>query len=132
MFKRRKVSFIAGAAVVMLLLAVFFGCETDTGGGGDPTDNPTGNPTGNPTDDPAKVATPTANPPTGVVQSGTAITLSTSVAGASIRYTTDGTDPTAATGTVYADNNKPATTTATIIKAIAYKDGMAASDILTA
>jgi uncharacterized repeat protein (TIGR02543 family) len=82
--------------------------------------------------DPAKVATPTATPPAGAVESGTAITLTCGTDGATIRYTTDGVAPTATTGAVYSDTSKPTITAATTIKAIAVKDGMTASDVLTA
>jgi uncharacterized repeat protein (TIGR02543 family) len=82
--------------------------------------------------DPAKVATPTATPAAGAVESGTAITLTCGTDGATIRYTTDGAAPTATTGAVYSDTAKPTITAATTIKAIAVKDGMTASDVLTA
>jgi hypothetical protein len=80
---------------------------------------------------PAKVATPTANPPTGAVASGEAITLSTATEGASIYYTTDGNAPTKSS-TLYSDSDKPKITAATTIKAIAVKTGMTDSNVLTA
>lgn len=49
--------------------------------------------------------------------------------GASIRYTTDGSDPTPTSGTVYSDPVR--ITTTTTFKAIAYKEGMTASPIGT-
>jgi hypothetical protein len=85
-----------------------------------------------PDDGPAKVVTPTANPAAGVVVSDTEITLSTSTSGADIRYTLNGTDPTSTTGTEYSASSKPTFTANTTIKAIAYKDGMTDSDVLTA
>ena len=64
------------------------------------------------------VSQPTFSPAAGAVTAGTTVTLTQASADA-IRYTTDGTDPTKTTGTVYSD---PITiTTATTIKAIAIK-----------
>ncbi|MHC6204150.1 chitobiase/beta-hexosaminidase C-terminal domain-containing protein [Breznakiellaceae bacterium SP9] len=77
----------------------------------------------------AAVATPTASSAAGAVTSGTAITLSTTTAGAAIYYTTNGTTPTTA-GTRY--TSPISITTATTIKAIAVKSGMANSSVLTA
>jgi uncharacterized lipoprotein NlpE involved in copper resistance len=79
--------------------------------------------------DPTKVVRPVPNPLPGSVTSGTTITLSSSTGGATIRYTIDGSTP-SSTSTVYSG---PITITGpTTIKAIAYKDGMTASEILTA
>jgi hypothetical protein len=58
------------------------------------------------------------------------VTLSTTTAGASIRYTTDGTTPTSSTGTLYA-GPVPISATTTF-RAIAYKSGMADSSVSTA
>lgn len=69
------------------------------------------------------VASPAFSPPSGMVVAGTSITLTTTTAGATIRYTTgDGNQsvPTRTSGTVYA-SPIPITADATI-KAIAYKD----------
>ncbi|GHU58548.1 hypothetical protein FACS189444_2380 [Spirochaetia bacterium] len=75
------------------------------------------------------VATPNASPASGAVTSGTTITLSTTTAGATIYYTTNGTNPTTAS-TQY---STPITvTTAQTIKAIAVKSGMSNSEVLTA
>ena len=58
------------------------------------------------------------------------VTLSTTTAGASIRYTTDGSLPSETTGTLYGN---PFTLSATaIVNAIAYKTGTAASDVTSA
>jgi uncharacterized repeat protein (TIGR02543 family) len=82
-------------------------------------------------DDTNKVATPTASPVAGAVASDTAITLASSTSGAAIYYTLDGSVP-SASGTAYSDSAKPTITTAKTLKAIAVKDGMTNSDILTA
>ncbi|GHV79639.1 hypothetical protein AGMMS49944_14300 [Spirochaetia bacterium] len=75
------------------------------------------------------VATPTASPAAGAVISGTAITLSTTTAGATIYYTTDGTGPT----TVSTPYSTPITvSTAQTIKAIAVKSGMGNSSVFQA
>jgi hypothetical protein len=115
---------IALVAVIGLGLA---GCPTDGGDGGG----------GNGGGDPVKAATPTADPACVTanapveVASGTGIALSTTTTGADIYYTTDGTTP--GTGSpMYSSSAKPAVTAATIIKAIAVKDGMTGSDVLTA
>jgi phi13 family phage major tail protein len=74
------------------------------------------------------VAAPTAVPASGEIASGSTVALSDATAGAEIRYTTDGSNPTATTGTVYAD---PIEITAeTTIKAVAVKDGVA-SEVAT-
>jgi hypothetical protein len=76
-----------------------------------------------------KVATPTVSPVAGAVASGTEITLATTTAGADIYYTTNGSTP-SKSNTKY--TSKIAITSATTIKAIAVKDGMTDSDVLTA
>jgi hypothetical protein len=70
------------------------------------------------------VATPTASPAAGTVAYGTAITLSTATAGATIYYTTDGSTPTTSYGgsTCYYSGPIPVTAAVTI-KAIAVING---------
>ena len=76
----------------------------------------------------SSVDAPTFSPAAGAVTAGTTVTLTQDAADA-IRYTTDGTDPTKTTGTVY---SSPITiTTATTIKAIAVK-GEEISSVATA
>jgi hypothetical protein len=50
------------------------------------------------------------------------VTISTPTAGATIRYTTDGTGPTPTVGTIYT-NPVNISVTKTTLKAVAYKDG---------
>jgi len=78
------------------------------------------------------VATPTATPSGGQVADNTAITLATTTAGAAIYYTQDNTEPTVAS-TLYGDGNKPVITTGKLtLKAIAVKEGMNNSEVMTA
>jgi hypothetical protein len=76
------------------------------------------------------VATPAASPPPSEYDTAPTITLSTTTEGAAIHYTTDGSDPTA-TSAVYSApfvlSPFPGT-----VKAIAVKEGMRDSNILTA
>jgi hypothetical protein len=79
---------------------------------------------------PLLVADPTFSPAAGTYSSAQSVTISTTNSGAAIRYTTDGSTPSASVGTVYsAPVNISATTT---LKAIAYKSGMADSAVATA
>ena len=56
----------------------------------------------------------------------------TAPAGASVRYTTDGTTtPTSSTGSVYDPSNKPTIAANTTIKAVAYRTGYTMSDVTT-
>lgn len=73
-------------------------------------------------------AAPTFNPTEGTYDDDTSVNITTGTPGASIRYTIDETDPTPSSGTVYAG---PVTVTdgTTVVRAIAYKDGMANSAV---
>lgn len=77
-----------------------------------------------------QVANPVINPNGGVVAAGTVVTISCATEGATIYYTTNGDEPTTSS-TVYA---APGITVndAMTIKAIAAKDGMTSSSIVSA
>ena len=76
------------------------------------------------------VAAPTFNPAPGTYSSSQAVALACATAGASIRYTTDGSTPTETVGTRY---TAPLTVSATAtIKAIAYETAMTDSAVTTA
>ena len=77
----------------------------------------------------AKVLNPTFSPDAGVVVSGTTVAISTTTEGATIYYTTDGTDPTTGSSVYSAPITINVTTT---IKAIAVKDGFPNSDVVEA
>jgi len=77
-----------------------------------------------------QVATPTFTPPAGTYSSGQSITIGTTTAGASIRFTTDGSTPTSSFGTVYV-SPVPVSSNLTL-KAIAYKTGMTDSLVASA
>ena len=73
------------------------------------------------------VAAPAFSPPPGTYVDPQAITLSTLTAGATIRYTTDGSTPTETIGTIYsAPVNIAASTT---LKAVAYRSGWTTSSV---
>lgn len=79
--------------------------------------------------DETKVAVPTFSPVAGNVAKGTEVSIDCETEGATIHYTTDGTDPdansTVYTGPIVIDK-------AMTIKAIAVKEGMSTSDIVEA
>ncbi len=72
-----------------------------------------------------QVATPTANLPTGVYTDTQYVTLSCATSGVTIRFTTDGSEPTSASRQY--SGSIPVKTTTTI-KAKAFKSGMAESE----
>ena len=78
-----------------------------------------------------KLVAPTFYPEAGAVASGTALTISDLHSGATIYYTTDGTNPTTGS-TPYDSENKPTITAATTFKAIAVKDNYTTSDVASA
>jgi poly(beta-D-mannuronate) lyase len=74
-----------------------------------------------------QVAAPTFNPPAGTYSGPQSVTISTTTAGASIHYTTDGSTPTPSTGTPYTG---PVTISSSLtLKAIAFKTGMIDSTV---
>ena len=78
-------------------------------------------------DEPAECGTPTFDPGTDTYNDVQTVTISTTTPGAEIRYTTDGTDPTSSSGTVYSTPVEVSCTTT--LKAIAYKDGREDSEV---
>lgn len=79
---------------------------------------------------PAYVATPTFDPAAGEVQAGTLVTISTTTANATIRYTTDGSEPTTSNGEEY---QKPIVINSNVtIKAIAVDDNQNVSAVAEA
>ena len=79
---------------------------------------------------PSMVATPTFTPAAGVYTSAQNVTISSATAGASIRYTTDGSTPTSTVGTIYSAPVSVSVSQA--LKAIAYKSGMTDSTVASA
>ncbi len=79
---------------------------------------------------PTTVANVTFSPAGGTFATAQSVSLATTTAGASIRYTTDGSTPTETVGTVYTTPINVATTTT--IKAIAYKSGSIESAVSSA
>jgi RHS repeat-associated protein len=76
------------------------------------------------------VADPTLTPGTGSYGPTLTVTIATATSGASLRYTTDGSTPSSTAGTVY---SSPISVTSTkTIKAIAYKTGLANSNVVPA
>src|SRR5258708_39521958 len=76
------------------------------------------------------VSGPAFSPGAGTYTTSQTVTIGTTTSGASIRYTTDGSTPSATTGTPYS-GAITVSATATI-KAIAYATGMADSAVATA
>ena len=79
----------------------------------------------------AKVATPTFSPAAGEVDKDTEITITCATEGATIYYTTDGSEPTASS-TAYNEGAKPTIDTDKTIKAIAIKANYIDSDVSSA
>jgi hypothetical protein len=77
-----------------------------------------------------QVATPTFAPPAGNYGSAQSVTMSTTTAGASIRYTTDGSTLSSIVGIVY--SGPVSVSSSQTLKAIAYRAGMTDSTVATA
>ncbi|MBO4453464.1 MAG: chitobiase/beta-hexosaminidase C-terminal domain-containing protein [Paludibacteraceae bacterium] len=78
--------------------------------------------------DPSKVATPTFTPEAGKFIGAQSVTIECETEGATIYYTTDGTDPTTSSATA----QPIAVSATTTIKAIAAKQGLTNSDVASA
>ena len=78
------------------------------------------------------VAAPMFSHPSGTYQEPISLTLSSTTADASIRYTTDGTDPSPTQGILYGSPIVIPGNSSLFIKAIAYKDGWLPSSIVSA
>ena len=78
-----------------------------------------------------KVTALTLSPAAGIFSAGQTVTLSTPTEGAQIRYTTDGTTPSATVGTVLASGGTVSVDRTTTIKSIAYKPGWADTLVTT-
>jgi hypothetical protein len=78
----------------------------------------------------APTAAPAFNPAGGTYTSAQTVTITSSTSGASIRYTINGTTPTATTGTLYSGPVNISTTTT--LRAIAFKSGNTDSTVTTA
>jgi hypothetical protein len=76
------------------------------------------------------VAAPAFTPAEGSYAGAQSVTIATSTAGAEIRYTTDGSAPSATSGTVYSGPVQVASTST--LRAIAYKTGMNDSPVVSA
>jgi hypothetical protein len=73
------------------------------------------------------VATPAFSPVAGTYTSAQTVTISSTTSGASIRYTTDGSTPSATAGNLY--SGPLALGSTTTLKAIAYKTGFTNSAV---
>jgi len=71
----------------------------------------------------------TFTPAAGPYTSTQSVTITSSTGGATIRYTTDGSTPSQTTGTVY--STPVAVSSSCTLQAIAYKNGMADSDVIS-
>lgn len=76
-----------------------------------------------------KCETPVASVSGGEYATAQSVVLSTTTASAKIKYTTDGTTPSATNGTEYKSAISVASTTG--LRAVAYKDGAEISDVMT-
>lgn len=99
---------------------IYGNLETQIGADGDPLQTPPA----------SQVAAPIFSPGGGTYTSAQTVTITTATSGATIRYTTNGTTPTATSGTVYSGPVSISATTT--LRAIAYKSGMADSSVTVA
>lgn len=75
-----------------------------------------------------QVINPVASLPAGTYAGTQSVTLSTATAGATIKYTLDGTTPSETVGTTY--STAISVTASKMIRAVAYKSGMATSNVM--
>ncbi|MDZ4181703.1 MAG: chitobiase/beta-hexosaminidase C-terminal domain-containing protein, partial [Candidatus Cloacimonadaceae bacterium] len=78
------------------------------------------------------VIAPSFAPVSGIYTTPQSVTISSPTVGASIRYTTDGSDPSPTFGTIYSGAINVPMDSSLFIKAIAYKDGWTPSQIVSA
>ncbi len=76
-----------------------------------------------------QVAAPTFSPGAGTYNAAQTVTISSTTSGASLRYTTDGTAPSATQGTAISNNGTVTVSSSLTVKVIAYKSGMTDSSI---
>jgi hypothetical protein len=76
-----------------------------------------------------KVATPTLNPPGGFFTNTQDVIISCDTSSVTIRYTTDGSDPTSTHGTAISSGQTITLSSTTTLKAIAYRTGYIDSDV---
>ncbi|MBN1669829.1 MAG: fibronectin type III domain-containing protein [Kiritimatiellae bacterium] len=79
----------------------------------------------------ATVTRPTFSKAHGFYSSSFTVVISSSTAGATIRYTTDGSQPSASSGTVLANGGSVTVSTTTCLRACAYAAGMTTSPVFT-
>jgi hypothetical protein len=77
-----------------------------------------------------QAAAPSFSPAAGIYTSAQTVSISSATSGVSIRYTTDGSAPTEASGTIYSGPVSISSTTT--LQAIAYETGFTASDVTSA
>ena len=94
------------------------------------TDSEVGSATFNVNSLPGQVDTPVFDPDGGTFLHSVGVAISSATAGATIRYTTDGSTPTSSQGTVYAGVFQ--LTASATVNAVAYKSGMADSAVASA
>ncbi len=110
---------VSAFVLVALITSLLIGC----GGSGN---------TSSTASQPQVVAAPAFSPAAGTYSTPQTVTLSTTTSGASIRYTADGTTPSATSGTLYSSPITVSSGSTTTISAIAYASGYTSSSVVTA
>jgi N-acetylneuraminic acid mutarotase len=106
---------------MILLSLIIFGILSIVGSGGGRDGDDDSNP--------EQVASPQITPASDKYYSAQTITITCSTSGATIHYTTDGSDPSESAGTVITSGGTFSLTSPAIVKAIAYKSGATTSGI---